>query len=243
MASQRKTLFISDLHLEESRPDITQQFLQFLKTCEATVDALYILGDLFEVWVGDDDETLFHRDIIRALKSATAQGLPIYFLYGNRDFLIGKKFLRETGCQLLADEERIIIYGTPVLLMHGDTLCTHDVQYLKARKKGRNRFLQTLFLFLPLKIRKNFADKMRAKSTLHTRSTTQEMMDVVQEEVARVMQKHTVKYLIHGHTHRPAIHKFSLNKTDATRIVLGAWHQRGNALIWSESGKKEWLEF
>lgn len=238
----QKTLFISDLHLEENQPKITQQFLALLASCDASVDALYILGDLFEVWIGDDDDTPFHRSITEALHAATQRGLPIYLLYGNRDFLIGKKFLRDTGCQLLSDEEKIMLYHTPVLLMHGDTLCTRDVAYLKARKKARNVFLQTLFLLLPLTIRKKIADKMRAKSLQYTQSTPLEVMDVTQEEVERVMKAHETHFLIHGHTHRPDFHEFTLPHGQATRIVLGAWHERGNMLVWEASGKKQWIE-
>lgn len=241
MANTRKTLFISDLHLEEIRPEITHQFLTLLNQCDDKVDALYILGDLFEVWIGDDDETLFHKKIMQALKEATNKGLRIYFQHGNRDFIIGKKFLRNTGCQLLPDEKKIILYGTPVLLMHGDTLCTQDHAYLKARKLGHNRLLQFLFLLLPLSTRKKFADKMRAKSARHTQSVPKEIMDVTQSEVERVMQKHNVTHLIHGHTHRPQTHHFTLNNQPATRFVLGAWHECGNAIIWNDAGKSEWI--
>lgn len=243
MTTERKTCFISDLHLQESQPDITRQFLDFLTTCTANANALYILGDLFEVWIGDDENTPFQRSIIQALHSATQHGLPIYFLHGNRDFLIGKTFLRATGCQLLNDEEKINLYGTPVLLMHGDTLCTRDRVYLKARKKSRSRILQTVFLLLPLKTRKKLAANMRAKSALHTQSTPMEIMDVTQEEVLLVMQKYAVQFLIHGHTHRPATHEFTINHMQAQRIVLGAWHEGGNALMWYPSGKKEWVKF
>lgn len=238
MTNLRKTLFISDLHLEEIRPEITQQFLQLLLNCQHGVDALYILGDLFETWIGDDDHCAFHQQIKQALKSAT-QYLPIYFLLGNRDFLIGKQFLHETGCQLLSDEQRIMLYGTPILLMHGDTLCTLDISYLKARSWLRNRFLQTLFLLLPLTFRKKIASKIREKSQRHTQSTDIEIMDVTQSEVVRVMQKHQVKFMIHGHTHRPDTHEFTLDCTHATRIVLGAWHERGHVLVWRQDGEKE----
>lgn len=242
VAARRKTLFVSDLHLEENQPTITSEFLQLLENCDSSVDALYILGDLFEVWIGDDNKTPFHQKIIGALKAATQKGLPIYFMHGNRDFLIGKQFLHETGCELLPDEKKIILYGTPVLLMHGDTLCTHDVAYLKARKKGRNRFLQFLFLLLPLKKRQAIADKMRAKSSLHKQAMAMEIMDVTPHEVERVMQKHQVNVLIHGHTHRPAIHQFFIHDAAATRIVLAAWHHHGNVLIWDETGKKEMID-
>lgn len=244
MTNPRKTLFISDLHLEENHPKTTQQFLALLNRCDATVDALYILGDLFEAWIGDDDDTPFHRQIISALKATTQKGLPIYFMHGNRDFLIGKRFLKATGCKLLAEEEKIMLYGTPVLLMHGDTLCTQDIAYLKWRKKSRNPILNTLlFSIWPLAFRRQFANKMRQKSAQHTQYAAKEIMDVSQEEVARVMQKHHVNFLIHGHTHRPGFHPFSLQNASAIRIVLGAWHHKGNMLQWDELGNKSLIDF
>lgn len=230
----QKTLFISDLHLEESRPDITAQFIQLLNACDASVDALYILGDLFEVWIGDDDETPLHSEVKLALRQLRNKGVPIYFMYGNRDFMIGKKFLRASGCELLPDEKVISLYGTSVLLLHGDTLCTRDIAYLKARKLGRNRCIQFLFLRLPLSMRKQFANKMRAKSMRHTSSTAIDIMDVTPEEVVRVMQKHGTKHLIHGHTHQPAFHDLQIDATPAKRIVLPAWHDRGRVLVWDQ---------
>jgi UDP-2,3-diacylglucosamine hydrolase len=243
MKDNSKTYFISDLHLEESRPNITQKFLSFLNQCDASVDALYILGDLFEVWIGDDEDSLFHREIKQALKIASNKGLPIYFMYGNRDFLIGKKFLRETGCTLLADEEKISLYGTSVLLMHGDTLCTRDEVYMKARKLGRNRLLQFLFLLTPLTLRKKYANKMRAKSKNHTQTISKEIMDVTQVEVKNVMRKHKVNLLIHGHTHLPNTHYFLIDGAHSERIVLSAWHEGGHAVAWKESGEKEILQW
>lgn len=237
-----KTLFISDLHLQESNPLIVRKFLNLLVSEE--VDALYILGDLFEAWIGDDNDTAFHRQIIHALHSAIQSGLKIYFLHGNRDFLIGKKFLKATGCQLLKEETIVNIYGENVLLMHGDTLCTRDIAYLKWRKKARNPILHTLlFLILPLKWRRRFAESMRKKSEAHTQYAAREIMDVTQAEVERVMQKHGVNLLIHGHTHRPAIHHFKLDDHDATRIVLGAWHNQANILVWDVNGKKELVDW
>ncbi|RDI46078.1 UDP-2,3-diacylglucosamine diphosphatase [Aquicella lusitana] len=240
MTPRRKTLFISDLHLQASQPEITRQFLALLNRCDASVDALYILGDLFEAWIGDDDDTPFHREIIDALRSATAHGLPIYFLPGNRDFLIGKKFLRETGCRVLADETKIRLYDTHALLMHGDTLCTRDTAYLRWRKLSHNPVLHTLFfLILPLRLRRHIANKMRVKSEHYTKNTLPEIMDVTQAEVERVMVKHGVTVLIHGHTHRPGMHSFTINGTPATRLVLGAWHHQGSVLVWDEAGRNE----
>lgn len=242
MNTTKKTLFISDLHLEESRPAITSLFLDFLKQCDGSVDALYILGDLFEAWIGDDDDSPFHRHIITALHTASQKGLRLYFLYGNRDFLIGKKFLQETGCQLLADEEKISLYGTSVLVMHGDTLCTGDVHYLKWRKISRSRLFKTILLtFFSLRSRKKIAEKIRATSQQHTSKTKKEIMDVTQTEVERVMQQHQVQFLIHGHTHRPGTHTFPLNQQISTRIVLDAWHNHGSVLVWNSNGEKELL--
>jgi UDP-2,3-diacylglucosamine hydrolase len=234
-----KTVFISDLHLEADQPKIASIFFQLLKDSVGKSDALYILGDFFESWIGDDDVTEFNTSVIHALKSATDAGLPIYFMHGNRDFLIGKQFLAQTGCQFLSDETVISLYGTPVLLMHGDTLCTLDIAYQKTRKKLRQRWLQTLFLCLPLAWRKKMADKMRASSMKYVQTVTDEIMDVTQDAVLEVMKKHDVKTLIHGHTHKPAIHTFTSDNQLSERIVLGAWHTCGQALVWYADGKKK----
>jgi UDP-2,3-diacylglucosamine hydrolase len=232
-------LFISDLHLEESRPDITDIFIRFMHHDARQADALYILGDFFEAWVGDDDATDFNRSIFAALKAATMAGLPIYFMHGNRDFLIGKRFVKATGCRLLPDEYVVNLAGVPTLLMHGDSLCIEDVAYQKFRKKSRNWFLQKCFLLKSLKSRQQIAADMRAKSKMHTSNAPANVMDVTQSEVARVMLKHDVEHLIHGHTHRLAVHEFVLANKPATRTVLGAWHDHGNVLVCSEDGKQE----
>lgn len=238
-----KNLFISDLHLDEDRPEITHIFLKFLEDHTKPNHTLYILGDFFEIWIGDDHVTPLNKIIIEALKKATQQGLPIYIMHGNRDFLLGKKFLRETGCQLLPDEYVISLAGIPTLLMHGDTLCTLDTQYLKFRKKSRNRFFQILFLWKSLTKRKAVAEKMRRASKEHTSTTATYIMDVTQAEVERVMQKHHVQHLIHGHTHREAVHQFQLNNQDATRTVLAPWHNHGSVLICDEDGRQEIVVF
>ena len=242
MSIVRKTFFISDLHLEENHPECAHKFLHFLNTCDSTVDAIYILGDLFELWIGDDDHTDFNNSLIRALKNVT-QALPIYILHGNRDFLIGTHFLEKTGCQLLSDETVIMLYDIPVLLMHGDTLCTGDIAYLKARKKMRNRFLQTIFLSCPLSLRKKIANYLRTTSKRYTATTLPHIMDVTQEAVMRVMQKHKSHHLVHGHTHKPGLHHFVFDHVQATRFVLGAWHHHGNALKWDMLGNKELITF
>jgi UDP-2,3-diacylglucosamine hydrolase len=232
MTKTNQTLFISDLHLDASQPGIAAQFLQLLNNTDSSVDALYVLGDLFEAWIGDDDNNPFHQQIIHALKAATDRGLPIYFLPGNRDFLIGEKFLRETGCQLLADETLIDLYHTPVLLMHGDTLCTRDTAYLRSRKILRHPFTRKLFLLLPLMIRKKIADNMRAASMKHTSSATTDIMDVTKEAVDAVLKKHQAHFLIHGHTHIPGTHHSTIGDQPVVRMVLPAWHTKGSVLSW-----------
>ncbi|HVE44960.1 MAG TPA: UDP-2,3-diacylglucosamine diphosphatase [Gammaproteobacteria bacterium] len=239
MTDRRKTLFISDLHLQESNPNMTRIFCQLIENSDYSVDAIYILGDLFEAWVGDDDESPMYQAISNALQSARKRGIATFFMHGNRDFLIGKKFAYRTGCTLLPEAVKIDLYGTPVLIMHGDTLCSEDVVYLKSRKTARNRFYQTLFLLLPLKIRKQIGERMRLKSYAHTSITPKEIMDVTQTEVERVMQQYHVRHLIHGHTHRPAIHEFTIASQPAERIVLDAWHDRGHAFVWHETGERE----
>ena len=225
-------LFISDLHLEDNRPDIAGIFVTWLNSKARNAKALYILGDFFESWIGDDDLTVFHQEIISALKSATDAGLAIYFMHGNRDFLVGNRFLRATGCQLLPEEHLLEIDSTRVLLMHGDTLCTEDTAYLKFRKKARNVFFQKLFLWKSLKTRRQIAANMREKSKAYTSTTPTHIMDVTQAEVERVMQKHKATVLIHGHTHRPDTHQFVLNNTEVKRIVLTPWHDHGYVFDW-----------
>lgn len=227
------TLFISDLHLDEAFPEVAERFLKFLSTDAKDVDALYILGDFFEIWVGDDDLTPFNQKIIQALKSYTDTGIPIYFMHGNRDFLLGKRFLKATGMQLLKDPSLIKLYGFPTLLMHGDLLCTKDIEYLAVRKKLRNPFRQFLFfLFKSLKKRKAFAKKLRELSKeRYNTIIDKEITDVDQNTVNAYMKRFNVQYLIHGHTHRPNIHHFELENKPCVRVVLGSWHNSTNMLI------------
>jgi UDP-2,3-diacylglucosamine hydrolase len=231
--------FISDLHLEEKNPKIADIFLRFLNDFTSKENVLYILGDFFEAWIGDDDLTPFNLKIIDALHTATQHGLIIYFLPGNRDFLIGKKFLAKTGCVLLPDEYIADIFGKSILLMHGDTLCTDDVAYLKFRKKSRGWLFQTVIKFYSLKKRRAIAERYRETSKVYTSTTPEHIMDVTQEAVNRVMQKNDVLHLIHGHTHRPCVHTFALNQAQATRTVLAPWHTDGSVLFFYENGTQE----
>lgn len=229
-----QTLFISDLHLSEDRTDIVQCFFTFLQTEALKADALYILGDLFEVWIGDDNETAFSQSIARAI-AKVAQSVPVYFIHGNRDFAIGERFAKSANMQLLPEQYVIDLYGQKVLISHGDELCTKDIEYMKFRKKARGWWWPKLMLALPLTLRKKIAAKGRETSKNNQLSLSADIMDVTQSEVEAAMLKHNVRYFIHGHTHRPNIHNFSVNNTDMQRIVLGDWYTQGSVLIASQA--------
>lgn len=229
-------LLISDLHLEEERPDITRAFLHFLQTRARQAEALYILGDFFEVWVGDDGMSPFQHDIARALRELSDAGTRIFLMHGNRDFLIGRAFCREAGCTLLKDPSIVRLNGEPVLLMHGDSLCTLDVGYMKLRRLLRNPLSLFILRNLPLTTRRKLARKLRSESRAQTRMKAREIIDVTPDEVPRIMAEHGVRTLIHGHTHRPAEHALEVNGQSARRIVLGDWDSQGWALQIDEQG-------
>ena len=223
-------LLISDLHLEEERPDITRAFLRFLQERAALADALYILGDFFEVWIGDDGMTPFQHEIASALRQLSETGTRIFLMHGNRDFLIGRAFCREAGCTLLQDPSVITLEGERVLLMHGDSLCTADHAYMRMRRILRNPLALFILRHLPLGKRRQLARKLRSESRAQTRMKATEITDVTPTEVERVMREHRVHTLIHGHTHRPDVHTFPVNGQDVQRIVLGDWDKQGWAL-------------
>ncbi|MDX5372562.1 MAG: UDP-2,3-diacylglucosamine diphosphatase [Pseudomonadaceae bacterium] len=229
-------LLISDLHLEEQRPDITRAFVHFLETRARQAEALYILGDFFEVWVGDDGMSPFQHDIARALRALSDAGTRIYLMHGNRDFLIGRSFCRLAGCTLLKDPCIAHFNGEPVLLMHGDSLCTLDKGYMKLRRLLRNPLSLFILRHLPLTTRRKLARKLRSESRAQTRMKAREIIDVTPDEVPRVMARHGVRTLIHGHTHRPAEHQLEVNGQSARRIVLGDWDRQGWALQVDEQG-------
>lgn len=233
------TLLISDLHLDGERPDITAQFLDFLAHEARGAQALYILGDLFEAWIGDDDPDPDKRRVISALRALTQGGVPGYLIHGNRDFLIGKRFCEETGVRLLADGTIVTLYGRRVLLMHGDTLCIDDPAYQRLRRIVRNPVVQFVLRRLSLRQRQRLAERMRAGSKAHIASMDKaapQIMDVNQDEVLRTLQRYQVDCIVHGHTHRPAIHEIKLDGHTATRIVLGDWYEQGSVLRWDERG-------
>lgn len=219
-------LFIADLHLSPERPAVTRAFLDFLQEKARNAQRLYILGDLFEAWVGDDDPSALPRQIVTALSDLTATGTALYFQQGNRDFLVGKRFSRETGAVLLADEEVIQLGGEPVLLMHGDTLCTEDHAYQKFRRRVRNPLVKWLLTHLPLKKRLQIAAQWRARSREQNSNKPDHIMDVTPAEVLQRMRHYGVTQLIHGHTHRPARHAIDDDGTERIRWVLGDWGER-----------------
>lgn len=230
------TLFISDLHLQPERPDITQFFLNFLNTRATSADALYILGDLFEAWVGSDNNPDFNQSIVQAIRQLTSNGIPVYFMRGNRDFLIGNQFVKETGCQLLPDPSVVELYGTRVLLTHGDALCTQDSKHQKFRKLTQHRY-NFLFLKLPLFLRRKIAQLLRRSSRKHTSQLHYAVMDVTNSAVETIMRTRQVCILIHGHTHRPNIHPLTIDGEPAKRIVLGDWEKKANVLVFQENGE------
>lgn len=229
-------LFISDLHLEAERPDITRAFLHFLEQRASQAEALYILGDFFEVWIGDDGMDDFQRGIAAALRRLSASGTRIYLMHGNRDFLIGRRFCREAGCQLLREGSVVDLYGERVLLLHGDSLCTRDESYQRLRKRLRNPLSLWLLRNLPLSTRRKLARKLRDASRMRTREKAAEIVDVTPEAVPQVMAAHGVHTLIHGHTHRPAVHQLQIGGQHAQRIVLGDWDRQGWVLVVDPQG-------
>ena len=224
------TLFISDLHLDPARPEITRQFLGFLRDEARGARALYVLGDLFEAWLGDDDPDPAAREIVRALRELTDAGVPCWFMHGNRDFLVGERFARETGCRLLADGAVVEVDGERILLMHGDALCTDDVSYQRLRRIVRNPVVQWIFRHMSLERRMRLAAKMREGSRMHVGETAPEIMDVNPAAVAAALRHAAVRTLVHGHTHRPAVHELAVDGAACRRIVLGDWHAQGSVL-------------
>ncbi|OGI49482.1 MAG: UDP-2,3-diacylglucosamine diphosphatase [Candidatus Muproteobacteria bacterium RIFCSPHIGHO2_12_FULL_60_33] len=225
------TLFISDLHLCGARPAITGLFLDFLQRRARTADALYILGDLFEYWIGDEAvEQEEFRTIVHGLRELTTSGTPVFVMHGNRDFLMADGFEKATGCRLLSDPSRIDLYGMPTLLMHGDTLCVDDIEYMNFRAQVRNPAWQKEFLGKSVAERDRIVRDFREISKNSTAAKKPEIMDANPKAVETVMREHRVQRLIHGHTHRPKEHVFDLDGRPAWRMVLGDWYEQGSVL-------------
>lgn len=218
------TLFISDLHLDQSRPEIIDIFRRFIAEEAVQADALYILGDLFEVWIGDDADDATGNQFVDAMRPMREAKRPCFYMHGNRDFLLGERFAKEAGMTLLPDPSVINLYGTPTLLMHGDSLCTDDAAYQEFRKLTRSPEWQREFLGQSVEKRQAFANQAREESQRHTADETNAaIMDVNQGAVEVAMKSADVCRLIHGHTHRPAIHDLELDGSLAQRIVLSDW--------------------
>jgi len=233
-------LFISDLHLSPQRPALTQHLVDFLGKRVQGARALYILGDLFDAWVGDDDDPL--PEVCRALRRLTAAGTDCAIMHGNRDFLIGRRFARATGCRLIRDPWPISLGGERILLMHGDLLCTDDLAYQRFRRRVRNPVVQRLFLWTPLARRRRIAADYRARSAAAMAAKTAEIMDVNPEAVSAQMRHFGVTRLIHGHTHRPGDHALRINGAAAVRQVLADWHEHhAEALVYrGHDGRGAW---
>jgi UDP-2,3-diacylglucosamine hydrolase len=221
------TFFISDLHLSPERPAITAAFEQFLAKTAKGADALYILGDFVDAWIGDDDDSPFVEHLKTLLANYASTGTPVFFMRGNRDFLIGEGFADAAHVQILPEPSAIDLYGTRIVLMHGDSLCTRDAEYMQFRQQVRSDAWQQQVLALPLEHRRQMAADLRAKSKSMSSMKAEDIMDVTPEEVVKVLEEYGVKTLIHGHTHRPNRHALAVNGAPGERIVLGDWEDRG----------------
>lgn len=235
------TLFISDLHLQPSQPRLLDACLRFLNERARDSEALYILGDLFEVWIGDDDDVAWLGDFASVLRQLRASGTALYFMHGNRDFLVGKDFAARCGMELLGDSAVIDLYGRPALLMHGDTLCTEDKDYLAFRTQVRNPQWQQMIMATPLEQRRQLAAQLRQQSKMAASNKAEDIMDVTPSEVARVMMENNVALLIHGHTHRPARHALTVNEKPSERIVLGDWRE-GDCMWYVRADRDQSIE-
>ncbi len=234
----KSTYFIADLHLDESHPHLYKLFHDFIDDIKQKAEALYILGDLFEVWIGDDiiDHPLGKQYLptIKKLKELSDSGTKIYFIQGNRDFLIGETFMQRIGGELLPDQKVIDLYGTKILIMHGDTLCIDDKAYQRMRKLFRSKIIQKLYLSLSLESRAKKANKIRQASKNKTRNKAEMILDVNQQEVTKQAKRGGVCLIIHGHTHRPAEHEFELDGKQVKRIVLSDWRDEASYLCYPQ---------
>jgi len=230
------TLFISDLHLDDRRPETTALLQTFLQQEAANAEALYILGDLFEFWLGDDVPTKCSLDVAAALSELSNQGVPCYFMHGNRDFLLKEEYAKQAGVTLLAEETVIDLYGEKVLLMHGDSMCTDDIPYQQFRGLVRNPAWQQDFLSKTPQERLQIALQARDASAEHKDNADMQIMDVNQGQVSAAFERHGIYRMIHGHTHRPATHDLEVNGKAAQRIVLGDWYTQGSVLRVSSAG-------
>jgi UDP-2,3-diacylglucosamine hydrolase len=234
-------LFVSDLHLDVTAPEAVTQFRSFLRNEAHGSAGLYILGDLFETWIGDDDDEAARNTVCAALLELTLAGTPCYVLRGNRDFLLDTAFEQRTGCRLLPDPTLLKIGKVCAVISHGDLLCTADHAYQQFRSLTRTNWFQTGFLHLPLRTRRALALLARAGSREHTRQLRSEIMDVEAAAVESLLRCGNSSLLIHGHTHRPGVHQLLVDGRRATRIVLGDWYDHGSCLVLDADGNHELL--
>ncbi|VAW58952.1 UDP-2,3-diacylglucosamine diphosphatase [hydrothermal vent metagenome] len=238
-----KHLFISDLHLSPERPEIIQLFIQFINNQASKAHSLYILGDLVEYWPGDDDKAEGLSEAFNCMKEQADKGLKIYLMHGNRDFLMGEALARRAGCTLITDPCLIEFNDTPVLLMHGDTLCTDDIRYQAFRAQLRSQQWKEDFLSKPLAEREQIAQGLRNQSRAETQNKTEDIMDANADAIIQAFSEHRVALMIHGHTHRPAIHRLTVNEKPAKRIVLGDWYSQGSVLEFTDPDTFELKSF
>ncbi|WP_020409385.1 UDP-2,3-diacylglucosamine diphosphatase [Hahella ganghwensis] len=229
-----KQLFISDLHLDESHPEITEFFFLFMNKIASDADRLFILGDFFEAWIGDDEQTPLQVKVADCLANQANRGTEIFLMHGNRDFLLGEQFAAQCEAKLLDDPTIIDINGRRTIISHGDNLCIDDKEYMKFRSFARNPAWQQQVLGRPLDERKKMAEQMRQLSMAKNQQKSAEIMDVNQEEVEKVLDQYDVDLMIHGHTHRPQTHEIDLGNKTAQRIVLGDWHDTTHYIIATE---------
>ncbi|HEU4781022.1 MAG TPA: UDP-2,3-diacylglucosamine diphosphatase [Steroidobacteraceae bacterium] len=239
MSSARHSLFASDLHLDSEAPWAIDAFLAFLDGPARAADALYLLGDLFEVWVGDDDDNPDNARACAGLARLTAAGVPVFALHGNRDFLLGEAFAQRTGVKLLPDPVLFVLHDVPTLLSHGDVFCTGDTSYQELRSIVRRPAWQRRFLALPLAARRELASAARAGSKAHTQRTIPTIMDVDPEAVSQAMRATGARRLIHGHTHRPAVHPFVVDGVSSERVVLAPWYEAASCVAVDGGGIRE----
>ena len=230
------TVFLSDIHISDEFPEISIRLKEFLLEEESKTNTIYILGDLFEYWLGDDDPNPSFAEIRNLLKKLSDNNISLFFIHGNRDFLIGESFAEETGCRILHDPHVIDLYGKKALISHGDIFCTDDQEYQLFRNQTRDPDWKNSILSEPLSFRRDFAKQARLESSEYTSSMKNEIMDVNKDEILKMYEKYNVDIIIHGHTHRPAIHDIFFNGRKYQRIVLGDWYEQGSILRCSEKG-------
>ena len=229
-------LFASDVHLSAARPTQVEAFLAFLAGPCRAAERVYLLGDVFDAWLGDDDDRDPHPRVEQALARLTGTGVAVAFVHGNHDFLVGPAFASRTGCELLTQPARIQVHNEAVVVLHGDALCTRDEDYQRWRTYFTDAANQARFLALPFQQRLDRAAALRLESEAHTALKPEDIMDVTQSAVSELLQRLKARHVVHGHTHRPALHRLGPGPTDGVRVVLGDWYEDDTVLAWDATG-------